>query len=120
MNIKIDPLDRLFSLYIRTRSGWNCERCKKQFSKENRGSLQTSHFHGRRKQSVRFDPENCASLCFLCHRRFTEHPLEHVEWFKKRLGKRFDALTIRANTIGKPDRSLIKIWLDNELKNWII
>jgi len=116
VRIKLDPLDILFSRYIRTAAGWKCECCFRQFHPPT-AQLQCSHFHGRRKKSVRWDPENVAALCFSCHQRFTEHPLEHVEWFKKRLGeKRFDALTIKANTPEKPDKEMIRLWIKEKFK----
>jgi len=116
MKIRIDPLDVQFSLYIRTKAGWKCECCRRQFYPPT-AQLQNSHFHGRRKKSVRWDPENCAALCFSCHRRFTEHPLEHVEWFSKRLGvTRFNALTVKANSLTKPDKEMIRIWLKEKMK----
>ena len=117
MKIRISKLDKLFSLYIRSRAGWTCERCHKRYQPPTSG-LHASHFHGRRKKSVRYDPENAAALCFGCHRYYTENPAAHTEWFKKRLGeKRFDALTLRANLGRKPDLALIEIWLKKELKN---
>lgn len=116
MKIRIDPLDVLFSRYIRTLAGWRCERCGKQFLPPTNG-LHCSHFHGRRKKSVRWDPENAVALCFGCHAHFTGHPLEHVEWFSNRLGvKKFNALTLRANTPQKPDRAMIGLWLKEKLK----
>lgn len=117
MRIKIRPEDSLFSNYIRSRANWKCERCLRQYTPPTIG-LQNSHFHGRRKESVRFDPENCAALCFGCHRIMTEHPLIHVEWFKKRLGeKAFNALTLRANKTGKPDIEMVKLFCRTEIKN---
>ena len=114
MNIKISKLDRLFSQYIRSRDGWKCQRCGSQFKPPTTG-LHCSHFHGRGKKSVRFDPENCVALCHGCHSYFTANPLLHVQFFQKRLGKRFDALLIRANTPRKPDYALIEIWLKGKL-----
>lgn len=116
MRIRLDPLDILFSKYIRTKAGWRCEYCGTKYDPPT-SALQTSHFHGRRKKTVRWDEQNCAALCFYCHQQFTENPLKHVEWFKKRLGdRRFDMLNLRANTHGKPDKKLIKLWLIQELK----
>lgn len=115
MKIKIDPLDVLFSKVIRTRAKGKCEYClkPKEFKE-----LQTSHFHGRRKKSVRWDLDNAAGICFYCHRILTENPLEHTDWFKNRLGeKKFNDLNIRANIrLGMPDKKLVKIMLENELK----
>lgn len=118
MRIKITPEDRLFSLFIRSRAGWKCEleKCQRHYPPPTI-SLQCSHFHGRRKKSVRFDPENAAALCYAHHRNFTENPLDHTEWFKKRLGeKAFDALTLRANSYGKPDTEMVKIFCKREIK----
>lgn len=107
--IKRDSLDILFSKYIRGKVNGECECCQRVVGFER---LETSHFHGRRKQSVRFDPENVAALCRGCHQNFTENPADHHSWFQKRLGeKRFNSLMIRANIAQKTDRKLIKIWL---------
>ena len=112
--IKRDPLDILFSKVVRNRAGGSCECCRRQVGFER---LETSHFHGRRKQSVRFDFENVAALCRGCHQNFTENPADHRDWFFKRLGEvRFNALLVRANTPGKPDRAMIKLFLKNEVK----
>lgn len=116
MKIKVTALDRKFSLFIRTRAGWSCERCHKVYKPPTK-ALHCSHFHGRRKKSTRFDPDNCACLCMFCHQTFTENPLEHVEWMKKRLGEtRFNLLTLRANQVIKPDLAMVKLWLDKEDK----
>jgi hypothetical protein len=114
MRIKIDPLDRLFSQYIRLRAKECCERCG-AFKGIQR--LETSHFFSRRKKSVRFNPDNAAALCFTCHLYFTENPLAHVEWFKERLGdEKFTLLNIQANVIGsKPDINAITLYLKGEI-----
>ena len=110
MKIKIDPLDTLFSRYIRQRDKI-CKRCGVN------ARLQCSHFHGRRKQSVRYDENNAVALCFTCHRYFTENPLEHVEWYRNYLGEeKFEQLNLRANIIGKPDTKLLWIYYKNKLK----
>ena len=111
MKIRNDNCDRMFSLLVRAQAGGRCERCGRA------GRLECSHFHGRRKRSTRWDFGNCAALCYSCHRRFTENPAEHVEWFRKRLGqKRFDALTLRANLGRAPDRALVSLALKAEME----
>ncbi len=96
MKIKITKLDKLFSDYIRARDKF-CQKCGRS------GSLQTSHFHGRRKKSTRWDELNCVALCFTCHRHFTENPLEHCEWFKNHMGEdEFYHLNVRAQMIDRP------------------
>lgn len=116
MKIKLYQEDRLFSLFVRCRARWRCEKCGKIYPPGAR-NLQCSHFFGRRKKSTRFDPDNASGLCFACHQRFTEHPLEHVKWFEKRLGqKRFEALTLRANTPKKPDLKMVELFCKHEIK----
>jgi len=111
MKIRLDPLDRLFSEYIRLRANNKCERCG-AYSKR----LQCSHYFGRAKKSVRYDEENAAALCFGCHQYFTSYPLEHTEWFKKRLGRNFDLLLGRMRQMGKIDRNAIGLYLKQKIK----
>jgi len=114
MKIKIDHLDKLFSYFIRLRANGICERCGNTvgFNK-----LQTSHFYGRRKRSVRWDPDNAAALCFTCHLYFTENPLAHVEWFRERLGEdKFTLLNIQAQTIQKIDIEAVTLYLKQKIK----
>lgn len=112
--IKINATDRLFSEYIRKKANGKCERCKREFGWKN---LENSHFHGRRKKSVRWDETNCAALCRACHQYYTENPHAHTEFFKKRLGEeKFNALAIRANLARKPDENLVRIYFREILK----
>ena len=115
--IHIDPLDVLFSRFIRLRAikrVGGCERCLKH---KEIGELQTSHFHGRRKKSVRWHEDNAAGLCAGCHKHFTENPLEHVEWFKEQLGEnKFTLLNIAAQTPQRVDKELIKMYLQQKIK----
>lgn len=108
--IKIDKADSLFSKYIRLRDK-ECLRCHRKGSGDlGITGLQCSHFYGRRKESTRFDPENADSLCAGCHRYFTEHKTEYTEWKIEKLGdKRYDLLTLRANTPAKRDRKMQEI-----------
>jgi len=115
--VKIDQADRLFSIFIRYRDKWTCVRCGKQYEERDQ-RLQNSHYFGRRKESVRFDPENCDALCFGCHRYWEKEDREGYRSFKVRqLGQRgFDALVLRANTIVKKDRKMILLFYREELK----
>lgn len=116
LKIKISALDKKFSHYIRSKANFTCERCFMKHTPPT-SALHCSHFHGRRKMSVRFDPENVSALCFGCHLYFTSQPDQHREWFRKRLGeKRYDALMVKANLGQKPDLEMIKIWLDHVAK----
>ncbi len=118
MKIRVDKLDQLFSKYIRLRAiklVHGCERCLTW--KQDYKGLQCSHFFGRAQKSVRYDEDNAAGLCFGCHQYLGSHPLEHVEWFKARLGDRFELLQGRARiTYPKPDRKAIELYLKNQIE----
>lgn len=114
--IKIDPADKAFSLYIRTRDNWTCQRCGKKYEPPT-SALHCSHFMGRGKEATRFDEENADSLCYGCHRYFTAQPAEHYQWQINRKGKKVvDSLIIRSNQYQKKDRKLAKIYWSERLK----
>ena len=107
-----------------------CERCltpKYDIQKDNGSSypswkqLQTAHFWGRRKISVRFDPDNAIGICGACHLHLTANPQEQVEFFKARLGDRFDLLNSRMRTPARYlDKAALTIYLNikiQELEN---
>jgi len=102
--MKRSPADIAFSLYIRTRAGFTCEYCGNNWRQ-----MHTSHFHGRKKASTRFDEENVACLCSTCHGEFHTHPNIHTDWMKKRLGsERYELLNIRAEQYKKMGKLDIK------------
>ena len=106
MRIKIDKADKLFSIYIRTKANWTCQRCGKKYPEGSRG-LHNSHFWGRGRENTRYDEINCDAICFGCHQYFGANPAEYAEWKKKRLGeKKYDKLMLRAHTYCKKDRKL--------------
>lgn len=116
MKIRISALDKEFSKFIRNRDDWTCQRCNKKYPPPT-NSLHSAHFHGRRKKSVRFEPDNACALCFFCHQYFHENPVDHVNFMQVRLGKRrYDCLLVAANVIKKPDYEAIKIWLKAMIK----
>ena len=97
MKVSIRKTDKQFSEIMRKVRPY-CEKCHRTTG------LCVAHYHGRRKESVRFDPENILILCFACHQYFHENPLEHSLFVVKKIGRKaFDRLTIRANTPQKRD-----------------
>jgi hypothetical protein len=110
VKIRIDPLDKLFSQFIRTRDKV-CQRCGGE-------AQHAAHFHGRSAKSVRWDEDNACALCFGCHVYLDSHPLEKVEFFKARLGERhFDLLNSRMRkTHPKPDKKLLTLYYQNKIK----
>ncbi len=110
MKIKIYPLDKLFSKYIKLRDK-HCQRCG------GTGGLQTSHFWGRAKKATRWDEENAVLLCFGCHQYFHSRPLEHSRWFEEHLGQpAFCLLEARAHQVGKVDGNLMTLYIQAKIK----
>lgn len=75
--IKIKAADKWFSLCIRERANWACERCGTKCPDDRRMGLHCSHYHGRGKWSTRFDPDNCRALCYGCHSYVGGNPTIH-------------------------------------------
>ena len=73
--MKILRADSLFSKYIRQRDG-HCVRCGST------QALQCSHYFGRTRWTVRFDPMNCDCLCYGCHRLWEKEDREAYRRFK--------------------------------------
>lgn len=103
MKLKISPADKWFSLKIRLRDDYTCQRCYIPYEHSD-NQLDCAHFHKRGKKSVRFDEDNCITLCKKCHLYFDgkgcwnlpAHREEHEALMLKRLGReRFDALEAR-------------------------
>ncbi len=111
MYIKIRRTDKLFSEYLRKKIG-KCELCGRK-----EGTLQVSHFFGRRHESTRFDENNCDIFCFSCHQKFHESPYMYSEWKQGKLGeKKFKDLQLQANCYQKKDDALAMLWLKEKLK----
>jgi hypothetical protein len=85
-NVKIKTSDQIFSKCIRERNGWRCERCGAQHQEGSMG-LHASHYHGRGKWGVRFDPDNVSAHCYGCHSYFGSNPIEHTAWVSAKLGE---------------------------------
>lgn len=116
-DIKQRPVDKLFSNYIRARAKWKCEYCGKvcRIDGEWIARLEASHYIGRRKESVRFDPDNVHALCFTCHKTLGGYTRDengkYDLWMKEKLGDRYRALVIRANITGKKDDFMTKLYI---------
>lgn len=110
MRIKLDKADQYFSLYIRERDDWTCQKCHKKYERYSKG-LQCSHFHSRRHEGTRFDPNNGDSLCYGCHAYCESDKQSWYSDFKlKQLGKQgFDMLKLARETYCKKDRKLMLI-----------
>lgn len=116
MKVRIDAADKAFSLYIRTRDNWTCQRCGKRYPPPT-SALHCSHFVGRAKENTRFEPLNATSLCYGCHQYFTSHPAEHYEFQVNRIGQEaVDNLRLWGNVYKKKDRKSEAIYWRKELE----
>ena len=100
--------DEQFSLFVRHRDG-KCVMCGQ--SPPNI-QLQCSHFWGRSRKNVRYDPENCDALCATCH-FWGDSKRGMVAWEEEKQGEyrlfkiqqlgqeRYDALERRAKSLLK-------------------
>ena len=87
MTIKIFPADKAFSLCVRERNAWCCERCGKYYPEDKRMGLHCSHYHGRGKWSTRLNGVNAWAHCFGCHRHLGSNPHEFTRWVVGRMGE---------------------------------
>lgn len=117
--VKIDAADKAFSLWVRTRDKWTCQRCGRKYVPPT-NSLQCSHFQGRGKEATRFEPLNCDALCYGCHQYFTAHPAEHYAWQVMRKGQDIvDRLVLQSNTYKKKERRLEALYWRQELDKMV-
>lgn len=100
------------SQYVKARDK---EVCQYRFKCFGEPGTDCSHFQKRRKESVRFDPDNCDLACRKCHYFVENDPAGQKtleEWKLKQLGeKQFNALLIRANTTGRKDNKLAILYI---------
>lgn len=101
--IKLDGVDKLFSLYIRNRDAWTCQKCGTYYPVGAQG-LHCSHLFSRRHKSIRWEPLNAVAHCFNCHMWFGGNPIEAYRWIVEYLGEerlaeleRMKAQTVRDN-----------------------
>ena len=103
--IKRTAADARFSLAIRERDDWTCQRCGKEFSPPTRG-LHCAHYFTRRTQATRLDPDNALALCYGCHQFVDSHSDAKAELWQDHIGvERFEVLAAAAH--GKRDRALV-------------
>ena len=100
MKVKIDPLDTLFSKYIKQKAGGKCEFCGQSPSSM---GYHTHHgVAGRRYLNTRWEEDNCVALCLACHNLLGDFPSINQDFFRKRIGtKRMEELEVVARTYNK-------------------
>lgn len=106
--IKRDKRDKIFSMLVRERATWRCERCGKHHPPPT-NALHCAHFYTRRARGTRWDPDGAAALCYGCHQHLDSHPEEKKNFVLFLLGEdKYDQLTRRYN---KPHK-LTKIQME--------
>ncbi len=88
--------DRAFSKLVRARG--SCVKC----GTTDYSRLQTMHILGRRFSATRVDFANALCGCATCHRRFTDHPDEWMDFLDSTIGRdEYDRLKTKALASGK-------------------
>lgn len=87
MALLITPADKAFSLCVRERANWRCERCGRITPDDKRMGLHCSHWIGRGSWGVRFHPLNAAAHCYGCHAYFEGRPALFTDWVHERIGE---------------------------------
>ena len=85
--IKTTKIDAIFSLVIRTRDRWTCQRCGAYFPEGRRQGIHASHFVGRSAKATRFHLDNCCAHCHGCHAFLGSRPLDFHAFIVERLGE---------------------------------
>lgn len=115
--MKLDPLDTLFSQYIKLKAKGKCEYCG-QVPKPRAYHCHHGIAH-RRYLNTRWEEDNCVALCMGCHNLMADIPSINVEFFKKRIGsKRYEEITVIARTyhkMTKERKAEIKAKLDERM-----
>ena len=102
--------DSLFSVLVRIKRGYRCEKCGKKHDTSSM-NIGLSHFKGRSRESVRYDEENVDVLCNIpCHNYFEEHKKDYEKWKEERMGtKAYKLLLVRSEQTGRYDPFVEKI-----------
>lgn len=98
MGLKRTPADIAFSMCVRERTNWTCERCGKQYVYPDTQGLDCSHYFSRSNYAVRFDAMNAFVHCRGCHQIFGDNPHDFSEWAKEKLGEHYNGLVSRSNS----------------------
>lgn len=112
----IGKLDKEFSLFIRKRDNWRCQRCLKKYPERARG-LHCSHYMGRTNKSTRWDENNCEALCHGCHSYFEDRKqTDYRDWKIERHGLSLvEEVEFKSRQLFKPHKDEL-LELLNKLK----
>lgn len=119
MRVKIDPLDKLFSEFIRKRAMsrvHGCERCLSW--KADYKQLQCAHLTGRWKKSTRWDEDNAIGACGGCHMVLDRDHTAKEDFILSHLGQEgYDLLKARARTPARYlDKAAIRLYFRERIR----
>jgi len=107
--MKISNADRIFSLLVRERAEWKCERCGTQYPRGKAPGLECSHHYTRSRTRIRHHPLNASAHCTKCHFHLSGRPIEFADWIYEHLGKekasQLKALNQEDGKLSKRDRA---------------
>jgi len=97
---KVEELDRLWSLVVRTRDNFQCQG---KGCPANGNRMHGAHIWSRGNRSTRWDEDNGITFCFYHHITWAHRqPLEFAEWIKELIGdKMYEELRKKSNEILK-------------------
>ena len=99
--MKRTAADAKWSLAIRERDGYQCQRCLKFYPKKHRG-LHAAHIFTRAIKRTRTNMENGVTLCYGCHAWAHRNPLDFHEFVKGWMSEAvYEELAKRARRIKK-------------------
>lgn len=111
-----DPMDTEFSLLIRLRDNFTCQRCGAKHERNSKG-LHCAHGLGRRSQVTRWYKKNAMALCYGCHSLVDSEPDEKWKvWDKKFYPGIKSELTRYRDSGVKVDKVKIRKEIKEELK----
>lgn len=104
----VKELDALLSLYVRTRDGFQCNKCGKSNHLGAAHVLPKGHY-----KRLRFEPDNLMTLCWMpCHESFWHKRIHEARaWFDEKYPGRYERLEIASRCAPKTDlKLLLCVW----------
>lgn len=104
MSIKREACDKWFSDVVRKKANHTCESCGRSDI-----GMDCAHIYGRREKSVRWSLDNAVCLCRVCHRNYTENPIDFAHWLNQYLGEgHMELLNEKRKVLMKTTKALRK------------
>ena len=122
---QIKRMDDKFSILIRCKSDFTCQRCLTQYEPYETingykipKQLTNSHFKSRRYFNTRWLVENCHALCLGCHRHFESDKELYKLWLSNCEGYTEEQILLlhaKSQEIFKGNLTVIELWIDEQL-----